>query len=138
MRDWGFIAGLCLARVAFGFQYQSLASLGPELVTTFHLEYATLGTLVGLYMLPGIFVALPGGLVGRRFGARLVVGAGLGLMAMGALVGAALFGPGGIGLGRVVSGRGGRLLRTRRAEDRVEPAPRSVGGGVGQVRRPGG
>lgn len=110
MRDWGFIAGLCLARVAFGFQYQSLASLGPELVTTFHLEYATLGTLVGLYMLPGIFVALPGGLVGRRFGARLVVGAGLGLMAMGALVGAALFGPGGIGLGRVVSGAGAVLL----------------------------
>ena len=37
-------------------------------------------------MLPGVFVALPLGLLGRRFGDRLVLGAGLALMALGALV----------------------------------------------------
>ncbi len=110
LKDWCFVAALCLARVAFGYQFQSLASLGPELVERFRLDYAALGTLIGLYMLPGIFVALPGGLLGRRFGARVVVGAGLALMCGGGLLSAVLFGPVGIGLGRVLSGAGAVAL----------------------------
>jgi hypothetical protein len=29
------------------------------------MDYAALGTLIGLYMLPGLVLALPGGVLGR-------------------------------------------------------------------------
>ena len=110
LKDWGFVAALTLARMAFGFQFQSLASLGPELTARFGLDYASLGTLIGLYMVPGIIVALPGGLLGRRFGAGPLVGVGLGLMAVGGSLGALLFSPGGIAAGRLVAGVGAVTL----------------------------
>ena len=31
-----------------------------------------LGTLIGIYKLPGVFLAYPGGLLGRRFGLKPV------------------------------------------------------------------
>jgi len=107
---WGFVAALTLARVAFGYQFQSLASMAPELMGQFQLDYAALGSLIGLYMAPGIVVALPGGLLGRRFGERLVVGAGLLLMLGGGAVSWLASGPGGIGLGRLVAGAGAVTL----------------------------
>lgn len=104
------MAALALARVAFGFQFQSVASLGPELIERFRLDYAAMGTLIGLYMLPGIVVALPGGLLGRRYGERIVVGGGLALMALGSVWAAMATGPAGVGLGRVVAGAGAVTL----------------------------
>ena len=61
---WALVAAIALARVGFGYQFQALASLAPELVDRFGLGYAALGGLIGLYMAPGILVALPGGLLG--------------------------------------------------------------------------
>ena len=104
------VAAISLARVAFGYQFQSLASLGPELLQRFGLGYAQLGTLIGLYMAPGILVALPGGLLGRRFGERLVVGGGLLLMLLGSLACALAGGPAGIGAGRALAGSGAVML----------------------------
>ena len=34
----------------------------------FAIDYGQVGTLVGLFMLPGLVFALPGGLLGKRFG----------------------------------------------------------------------
>lgn len=122
---WGFIAAIVVARMAFGYQFQTLASLGPTLVATFGLGYAALGSLIGLYMAPGILVALPGGLLGRRYGERVVVGGGLTLMTLGALVSAAASGPGGIGVGRALSGAGAVLvvvMQGKMVSDRVEGA----------------
>ncbi len=110
LQNAGIVAALALGRIAFGFQFQTLASLGPELVRVMGLDYAALGTLVGLYMAPGMLIALPGGLLGRRFGERLVVGVGFALMAGGALLAAAATAPPGIGLGRAVSGAGAVAL----------------------------
>src|SRR3712207_8004456 len=45
------------------------------------LGYAEVGSLIGLYFLPGVALALPGGLLGRRFGDTRVVAFGLALMA---------------------------------------------------------
>ncbi len=109
-RQWVFVAAVALGRVAFGYQFQTMASLGPELVTVFGLDYAALGGLIGVYMAPGILVALPGGLLGRRYGERPVVGAGLALMAAGSLVSAFAAGPEGIGAGRVLAGAGAVML----------------------------
>ena len=99
-----------MGRLAFGFQFQAVASAGPELIEAFRLSYADLGTLIGLYMAPGILVALPGGVLGRRFGERPVVGAGLLLMTLGSLGAALASSPTGIGLGRIVAGSGAVTL----------------------------
>jgi MFS family permease len=104
------LAVVFVTRVSMGFQFQSIAAVGPFLVEEFGLSYAQLGWLMGLFMLPGAAVAMPGGLLGRRFGHRRVVVAGLALMALGGLATAAsstfLVACG----GRVVSGVGGVLL----------------------------
>ena len=70
-------------------QLQTVASTAPFLVGSFAIDYAQLGVLIGLFRLPGIFTALPGGMLGQRFGAKRLVLAGLLLMAAGgALIGA--------------------------------------------------
>ena len=109
-RRWALVAAVSLARVAFGYQFQSLASLGPELLERFGLGYADLGGLIGLYMAPGILVAMPGGLLGRRYGERLVVGGGLALMTLGAAACVGAGGPAGIGAGRALAGAGAVMV----------------------------
>lgn len=109
-RRWILVAAISLARVAFGYQFQTLASLGPELIERFGLGYASLGGLIGLYLAPGVLVALPGGLLGRRYGEGLVVGGGLALMGLGSLVSGLAAGAGQIGAGRVLAGCGAVLL----------------------------
>ncbi len=97
---------VAFARIGLGYQYQTVASLGPDLVQLFHLDYATLGTLIGAYMLFGGFLALPLGLLGRRFGDGLLIGIGLALMVIGPLLSAVAGDPGGIGFGRGLAGVG--------------------------------
>lgn len=106
MRPWLILAAMALARIGFGFQFQSVASLGPDLVPQFHLSYAAFGSLIGAYMLMGMFVALPLGLLGRRFGDRPVLALGLVLMVVGAASDASAVGASGIALGRTVGGIG--------------------------------
>ena len=65
---WIVLALVFLTRTSMGFQFQSVGSSAPLLVAELGLTYAQLGTLIGLYMLPGAFFALPGGVIGR--GAR--------------------------------------------------------------------
>ena len=69
-----------------GFQFQSVGAVSPLLTERLHIGYAELGFLVGLFSLPGVVLALPGGLLGERFGDRRVVLAGLGLMSLGSAV----------------------------------------------------
>ena len=96
--------------MAFGYQFQTVGSIGPELIARFGIDYTALGALVGAYMLLGVFGALPIGLLGRRFGEHLVVGVGLSLMAVGSLVctdiGGVLGATRAIFLGRCLSGVG--------------------------------
>ena len=66
-----------------GLQFQSIGAVGPFLVADLGLSYAQLGSLIGLYLLSGAFIALPGGLLGSRFGDRAIVLSALGLMTVG-------------------------------------------------------
>jgi predicted MFS family arabinose efflux permease len=101
---------LFIARTAMAFQFQSVASTTPFLVDAFAIDFTRLGTLIGLYMLPGIFIALPGGMLGQRFGAKNLVLAGLLLMALGgALMGASTSFTT-ISAGRLISGVGAVLI----------------------------
>ena len=106
MRAGLILAAVALARIGFGYQYQTVATLGPDLMERFQLDYAGLGTLIGAFMLLGGFLALPLGLLARRIGDRLVLGCGLLLMVLGPAVSALAAGPTGIGVGRSLAGAG--------------------------------
>lgn len=82
-RRWWSLGALTLARACMGFQFQCLAAASPFVGRELGLDKTQLGWLIGLYLLPGIVFALPGGLLGSRFGDRRLVLAGLLLMAVG-------------------------------------------------------
>ena len=106
---WLVLAVLFLARTTMALQFQAIGSLGPELVSALDIDYALLGTLIGLYMLPGIFMALPGGLIGQRFGGKAAALVGLGLMVAGGLLtGASALWM--VAAGRLIAGAGAVLL----------------------------
>jgi MFS family permease len=107
---WVALALIFVSRVSMGVQFQSLASAGPLLVDELRLSFAQLGTLAGLYLLPGVVLALPGGLLGRRFGERRAVVASLALMAIGGLLTAWSDGFATAAAGRLVSGCGAVLM----------------------------
>ena len=69
-----------------GFQFQSVASVTPFLIDDLGLSYLQIGTLIGLFMLPGALFALPGGLLGKRFGDKRVCAIGLALMVVGGIL----------------------------------------------------
>ena len=97
-------------RTSLGFQFQSIAALAPLLVATFDISWAQLGLLMGLFMLPGVVFALPGGLLGQRFGSLRVTIAGLVLLVLGGTLVAYAGGIGEAGLGRTLGGIGGVLV----------------------------
>jgi len=66
-----------------GFQFQSIAAVAPLIGDGLALDKTQLGWLIGLYLLPGVAFALPGGLLGRRFGDKRLVLVGLALMGIG-------------------------------------------------------
>jgi MFS family permease len=109
-RRWLALAVLTAARVSMAFQFQSLASVAPILVRDLGLGFADVGFLVGLYMLPGVVLAVPGGWLGERFGDKRVVTAGLGLMVLGDLVAGFIPSYAALLAGRLIAGTGGVLL----------------------------
>lgn len=100
------LLALALARIAFGYQFQTVATLATDLVSRFGLTYTELGTLIGTYMVCGAFAALPLGLLGRRFGEGHVLAAGIACMALGACISAFSSSVTGLGLGRMIAGFG--------------------------------
>ncbi|MGG5819263.1 CynX/NimT family MFS transporter [Falsiroseomonas sp. HW251] len=107
---WQALTVLTVARTSLGFQFQSVASVSPDLVAQLGLDYADLGTLIGLYFVPGMALALPGAALGRRFGDKRVVGFGLVLMVAGGLLTAWASDYAALAAGRLVSGFGAVLL----------------------------
>ena len=107
---WAMLLVIFFTRTALGFQFQSIAALTPFLVVAFDISWAQVGLLMGLFMLPGVVFALPGGLLGQRFGSLRVVLAGLGLMIAGGMVVAYASGFGAAAAGRTLAGVGGVLL----------------------------
>jgi cyanate permease len=116
---WRMLFVLFLARTAMAYQFQTVPSDGPFLIDNLGLGFAQLGTLIGLYMLPGIVIALPGGMLAQRFGAERVVLSGLVLMVLGG----AMMGLDSVPLvfaGRLISGLGAvfiNVLMTKMVTD---------------------
>lgn len=107
---WAMLGVIFLTRASLGFQFQSIAALTPFLVSAFELTYAEVGLLMGLFMLPGVIIALPGGLLGQRYGSMRVVVTGLVLMVAGGTVVSYAGGLHTAALGRAIGGVGGVLV----------------------------
>jgi predicted MFS family arabinose efflux permease len=103
---WLILAILTFARAAIGFQFQSVPALSPALIDQFSMSYAALGTLIGIYLFPGIALALPGGVFGQRYGDKNIACIGLAAMTTGGMLMAQADGAAGLTGGRVLSGTG--------------------------------
>jgi MFS family permease len=107
---WGILALLFAVRTAMAIQYQSVGAVAPLLITNYGVGIADVGLLIGLCLAPGIVLALPGGTVGRLFGDRRSVLAGLALMSAGGAIMVLAESWTGQITGRLISGTGGVLL----------------------------
>ncbi len=107
---WRILALLFLARIAMGVQFQTVASVGSDLTTAFGLSYAEIGTLIGLFMAPGLSLAIPAGLSGSFASDRVLSVIGFCALGFGGLVSGTADGSWAIGAGRLVAGVGFLLL----------------------------
>ena len=110
MNRWVMLLVIFFTRTSLGFQFQSIAALTPFLVAGFDLSYAQVGLLMGLFMLPGVVLALPGGLLGQRFGSLRVAVAGLALLIVGGMIVSYSGGFDSAAIGRTLGGAGGVLV----------------------------
>ena len=85
-RRWIILAVLFAARAATGFQFQSVGSATNLLMQDLGLSFSQIGMLLGAYLLPGVIVALPAGLLGQRLREKTLGLAGLLLMAISGMV----------------------------------------------------
>jgi predicted MFS family arabinose efflux permease len=81
-RRWIILAILFAARAATGFQFQSVGSSAQLLMRDLAIDYSQIGVLLGAYLLPGVVVAFPAGLLGQRFREKTLGLSGLALMAI--------------------------------------------------------
>ncbi len=107
---WLILAVLFLARTTMSFQFQAVAALSPLLVESYRVSIADIGLLIGLYVAPGVIVAIPGGAIASRFGDKRVVSLSMILMLLGGAMMA--WGPGWAWLlaGRLLAGAGGVVI----------------------------
>ena len=80
---WIVLATLFTARIGLGFQFQTLGSVSNELVEELRFNYTEIGSLIGLFMVPGMILAFPAGFAGRFMSDRFIVGLGLLVLAAG-------------------------------------------------------
>ncbi len=107
---WGILALLFAVRTTMAFQFQAVAALAPLIQSRYGASLADIGLLIGLYLAPGIALATPGGGIGKRFGDKTAVVAGLVLMVAGGVVMSISDAWGAQLAGRLLAGIGGVLL----------------------------
>lgn len=103
---WIILGALFAARLGMGFQFQTLGSTASQITTDLGLSNTELGTLIGLFMLPGVFLALPSGWFARWASDRTLAAGGMLLLALGGGLGAISMEFLGLSVGRVICGAG--------------------------------
>ncbi|MER9404738.1 MFS transporter [Mesorhizobium caraganae] len=68
------------------FQFQSVGAVAPLVSDSLGASLADIGVLIGLYLAPGVALALPGATIGRRYGDKATVLAGLLMMLAGEML----------------------------------------------------
>lgn len=112
-KRWTVLAMMFLIGLAVAMQVQSVQALAPFLVDQLGFSYAQIGVLLGLFMLPGVFVALPGGMLAARLGDRITMAIALTLVLVSALTVAAAESYAVMVVARLVGGIGGAVLTTQ-------------------------
>ncbi|MCB1478493.1 MAG: MFS transporter [Rhodobiaceae bacterium] len=107
---WTILALLFGVRVTMAFQFQAVAALSPYIMEYHGVGLADIGLLIGLYLSPGIVIAMPGGAIGKRFGDKQAVAFGMALMLAGGIM--MIMMPGWYAQvgGRLIAGTGGVIL----------------------------
>src|SRR5437879_1307849 len=86
MSRWTVLALLFATRIGLGIHFQTVGSIADPLVRDLDLNFAEVGTLIGLFNAPGLVLSIPAGLAGRYVSDRILVAGGLAAMvAAGAL-----------------------------------------------------
>ncbi len=106
---WWILFLVHLSILAFALNLQMIPPLIPSLVSKIGLTHTQVGVLMGLFTLPGIFLAIPGGRVSDAIGPRNVALWSLALLTVGAFLMLPLH-PGFLYAGRLCSGIGGAVL----------------------------
>ena len=101
---------LFLVRLAMGYQFQSVASVSTHLVADLGLSYTQVGTLIGFFLLPGIFIAIPSGALTRAVTDKKLLMIGALTMIVGALLMASANGIDSLYTGRLITGIGGTIF----------------------------
>ena len=107
---WIILAVLFFARTVMAFQFQSVAALSPFIMDSLAITLTDIGLLIGLYLGPGIIVAVAGGAVATWFGDKRTVIVSLVLMVIGAVMIGYASTLGWAVAGRIVSGIGGVVI----------------------------
>ena len=119
-RRWAILALLFAARVGLGFQFQAMGSVGDSVAARLQLSFAEVGTLIGLFLAPGLVLAIPAGMAGRYASDRLLVALGMASLAAGGALAATADGFTLLAIGRLLSGAGfvvGTLYMTKMIAD---------------------
>ena len=103
---WLILALIFFARTALGFQFQTLGSVAPDLKAEFGFSYTEIGTLIGLFMMPGMFLAIPAGWLGSWWSDRLLATFGLLALAAGGVLSALAYDFSLLAVGRLLCGAG--------------------------------
>jgi MFS family permease len=103
---WLMLGLLFACRTGLGYQFQTLGSVSDPLIAQFGFRYAEIGTLIGLFMLPGLVLALPAGYAGRYLSDRTLAAIGLLCLAAGGGIAALAPGFGMLTFGRIAAGIG--------------------------------
>ena len=83
MTRWTILAVLFVARMGMAAQFQQVAALSPFMAELYGFDLATIGLLIGLYLLPGAVVAIPGSTLAARVGEKRIVAWSMVVMALG-------------------------------------------------------
>lgn len=83
---WAMLGLLAFARMCMALQLQAIPPVTPFLIADLGLNYTEVGVLIGLFLLPGFFLALPGGVLARRVGDKRLQEASLLLLVAGAVL----------------------------------------------------
>lgn len=84
---WLILAVLFFARGTMAAQFECIGALSPLLRESNGLTVGEIGLLIGLYLLPGVLVAVPGGTITRALGDKRTMLLALLLMIGGGLLG---------------------------------------------------
>jgi predicted MFS family arabinose efflux permease len=105
-KRWAMLALIFATRVGLGFQFQTMGSVADAVAGRLDLSSAEIGTLIGLFLVPGLVLSIPAGFAGRYTSDRLLVALGMASLALGGVLGAMADGFAVLAMGRLLAGAG--------------------------------